>query len=67
MLGCRTRKENAALKADYARLQESYKDLEELKDKLQNNEEIWRINLTDAQKDAENTKAEVGIYVFESF
>ena len=55
----RSRKENAKLQADYLQLQESYKELEELKEKLEVNEVTWRINLTDAQKDSERTKEEV--------
>ena len=41
------------------RLQESYKELEAMKDKLENNETMWKLNLTDAQKEADKTKSEV--------
>ena len=47
------------LKTDYERLKQSYLELEALKDKLENQEVTWKINLTDAQKDANNTKEEV--------
>ena len=47
------------LLADYGRLQEQNRDLEQLKDTLEVNEVTWRINLTDAQKDAEHTRHEV--------
>lgn len=41
------------------KLQDSYKELEELKDRLENKESTWKDNLTDAQKDSEKTKSQV--------
>lgn len=55
----RSRKENLQLSSEYNKLQESYKHLEALKTKLASSETAWRMNLTDAQKDAEKTKQEV--------
>lgn len=55
----RSRKENLQLSSDYNKLQESYKELEALKEKLENKELTWMLNLTDAQKDAEQAKMEV--------
>ncbi|XP_064607259.1 sarcolemmal membrane-associated protein-like isoform X10 [Liolophura sinensis] len=54
-----SRKENLQLSSDYNKLQESYKELEALKEKLENKELTWMLNLTDAQKDAEQAKMEV--------
>lgn len=55
----RSRKENLHLSSEYNKLQESYKHLESLKVKLETSEVSWRVNLTDAQKDAHNVKQEV--------
>ena len=57
--GCRSRKENLQLSSEYNKLQESYKHLEALKEKLASSEVTWRQNLTDAQKDAQKSKQEV--------
>ena len=57
--GDRSRKENLQLSSEYNKLQESYKHLEALKEKLASSELAWRQNLTDAQKDAEKSKQEV--------
>ncbi|XP_070193504.1 sarcolemmal membrane-associated protein-like isoform X4 [Littorina saxatilis] len=54
-----SRKENLQLSSEYNKLQESYKHLEALKEKLASSEVAWRMNLTDAQKDAEKSKQEV--------
>ncbi|XP_064607251.1 sarcolemmal membrane-associated protein-like isoform X3 [Liolophura sinensis] len=54
-----SRKENLQLSSDYNKLQESYKELEALKEKLENKELTWMLNLTDAQKDAEQAKMEL--------
>ncbi|XP_050414205.1 sarcolemmal membrane-associated protein isoform X2 [Patella vulgata] len=54
-----SRRENLQLSSEYNKLQESYKHLEALKKKLENNEMMWQVNLTDAQKDAEMTKNEL--------
>ncbi|XP_013404760.1 sarcolemmal membrane-associated protein isoform X4 [Lingula anatina] len=54
-----TRKENAQISQDYSKLQEQYKELEAMKDKLENKEITWKLNLTDAQKEAEQTKLEL--------
>ena len=56
--GDRSRKENLQLSSEYNKLQESYKQLEALKEKLASGEGAWRPNLTDAQKDAQKTKHE---------
>ena len=58
---CRSRQENRQLSTDYSQLEQSYRELEQLKDTLQHKEETWILNLTDAQKAADNTKAEVCI------
>ena len=55
------------MKSDYAKLKESYQELEALKDKLADQELTWKLNLTDAQKVTNNTKAEVGLYNSEAF
>jgi chromosome segregation ATPase len=54
-----SRRENLQLQGEYGKLQESYKELEALKDKLENKEVTWKINLTDAQKEADQTKLEL--------
>ncbi len=59
----RSRKENHQLKEDYQSLQESYKELEALKEKLEGNEMMWQINLTDAQKDSNATKQQVSSHI----
>lgn len=55
----RSRKENLQLSSEYNKLQESYKHLEALKEKLVSSETTWRMNLTDVQKDAQKAKQEV--------
>lgn len=55
----RSRKENLQLSSEYNKLQESYKQLEELKDQLQNKESVWMSNLTDSQKQNESSMQEV--------
>ncbi|XP_045166348.2 sarcolemmal membrane-associated protein-like isoform X3 [Mercenaria mercenaria] len=54
-----SRKENLQLSAEYNKLQESYKQLEEVKDRLADKESTWMSNLTDSQKETENTLQEV--------
>ncbi|KAH9508012.1 hypothetical protein Btru_052578, partial [Bulinus truncatus] len=54
-----SRKENLHLSSEYNKLQESYKHLESLKVKLETSEISWKCNLTDAQKDAHNTRQEL--------
>ncbi|GFR60253.1 sarcolemmal membrane-associated protein-like [Elysia marginata] len=54
-----SRKENLHLSSEYTKLQESYKHLESLKVKLETSQLSWQCNLTDAQKDAQNTRQEV--------
>ncbi|KAK3609535.1 hypothetical protein CHS0354_007339 [Potamilus streckersoni] len=54
-----SRRENLHLSAEYNKLQESYKELEALKEKLENNEMTWRSNMTDAQKETEKTQQEL--------
>lgn len=56
---CRSRKENLQLSSEYNKLQESYKQLEALKDTLQDKETTWMSNLTDSQKETESTLQEV--------
>ncbi|KAL5014637.1 hypothetical protein ScPMuIL_008907 [Solemya velum] len=53
-----SRKENLQLSSEYNKLQESYKELEALKEKLESKEMAWRLNLTDAQKETEQSKQE---------
>lgn len=55
----RSRKENLQLSSEYNKLQESYKELEALKDRLQDKESTWMSNLTDSQKETESTLQEV--------
>ena len=54
-----SRKENLQLQTDYSKLEQSYKELEELKERLENQESNWKGDLTDAQKEAEQTKSKV--------
>ncbi|KAL4226414.1 hypothetical protein ACF0H5_014397 [Mactra antiquata] len=54
-----SRKENLQLSSEYNKLQESYKELEALKDRLQDKESTWMSNLTDSQKENESSKQEV--------
>ncbi|XP_052283993.1 sarcolemmal membrane-associated protein-like isoform X3 [Dreissena polymorpha] len=54
-----SRKENLQLSSEYNKLQDSYRELEALKDRLQDKETRWMSNLTDSQKETESTKAEV--------
>lgn len=56
-----SRKENLQLSSDYNKLQESYRELEALKDKLEHKEILWKSNMTDAQKEAEQAKQEVSV------
>ncbi|XP_064631872.1 sarcolemmal membrane-associated protein-like isoform X3 [Lineus longissimus] len=51
--------ENSKLSAENSHLLESYKELEKLKDCLESKESMWKHNLTDAQKEADNTKQEL--------
>ena len=55
----RSRRENIQLQSDYTRLQDSYRELEALKEKLEQGQVASKLNLTDAQKDTDNTKCEV--------
>ncbi|KAH3816090.1 hypothetical protein DPMN_117598, partial [Dreissena polymorpha] len=54
-----SRKENLQLSSEYNKLQDSYRELEALKDRLQDKETRWMSNLTDSQKETESTKAEL--------
>jgi len=47
------------LKAEYVRLQESYRELEQMKDSLEDTKAACQLNLTDAQKESEKTHTEV--------
>jgi len=51
--------ENMELKAEYVRLQESYRELEQMKDSLEDTKAACQLNLTDAQKESEKTHTEV--------
>jgi hypothetical protein len=51
--------ENVQLKAEYSLLQESYRELEQTRDLLKNTQATCQSNLTDAQKEADQTKQEV--------
>ncbi|XP_076447655.1 uncharacterized protein LOC143284650 isoform X6 [Babylonia areolata] len=51
-----SRKENLQLSSEYNKLQESYKQLEALKEKLTSSEVATRQNLTDAQKSRQEGK-----------
>ena len=51
--------ENTQLQTDYSKLEQSYHELEEVKETLEDKETKWKLNLTDAQKSADNTKTEV--------
>lgn len=55
----RSRKENLQLSSEYNKLQESYKQLEALKQKLETKEAVWRSNMTDSQKETDLAKQEV--------
>jgi len=56
--------ENTVLKAEYTRLQESYRELEQMKDSLEDTKATCQLNLTDAQKEAEKTRTEVNPMTF---
>lgn len=51
--------ENVQLKAEYSLLQESYRELEQTRDLLKDTQATCQSNLTDAQKEADQTKQEV--------
>lgn len=55
----RSRKENLQLSSEYNKLQESYKQLEALKQKLETKEAVWKSNMTDSQKETDLAKQEV--------
>lgn len=59
MCNVRSHLENMELKAEYLRLQESYRELEQMKDSLEDTKATCQLNLTDAQKEAEKTRTEV--------
>ena len=61
----RSHLENMELKAEYTRLQESYRELERMKDSLEDKKATCQLNLTDAQKEAEKTRTEVRIFTSE--
>ena len=60
----RSHLENTVLKAEYTRLQESYRELEQMKDSLEDTKATCQLNLTDAQKEAEKTRTEVNPMTF---
>ncbi|XP_014770769.2 sarcolemmal membrane-associated protein isoform X2 [Octopus bimaculoides] len=55
-----SRKENLQLSSDYNKLQDSHRELEALKVKLEHKAILWKSNMTDAQKEAEQAKQETG-------
>ncbi|XP_061187417.1 sarcolemmal membrane-associated protein-like isoform X4 [Saccostrea echinata] len=55
-----SRKENLQLSAEYNKLQESYRQLEATKDQLESQASAWQSNLTDSQKENEQTRQQVG-------
>ncbi|XP_055999766.1 sarcolemmal membrane-associated protein-like isoform X5 [Ostrea edulis] len=55
-----SRKENLQLSAEYNKLQESYRQLEVMKDQLETQALAWQSNLTDSQKENEQTRQQVG-------
>jgi len=63
-LNRRSHLENSELKAAYVRLQESYRELEQMKDSLENTKAACQLNLTDAQKESEQTHTEVVCHNF---
>ncbi|XP_036366043.1 sarcolemmal membrane-associated protein isoform X5 [Octopus sinensis] len=56
-----SRKENLQLSSDYNKLQDSHRELEALKVKLEHKAILWKSNMTDAQKEAEQAKQEVSV------
>ena len=67
--GCcnsRSHLENKELKAEYLRLQESYRELEQMKDSLEDTKAACQLNLTDAQKESEKTHTEVFTHTLSS-
>lgn len=54
-----SRKENLQLSSEYNKLQESYKQLEALKQKLETKEAVWKSNMTDSQKETDLAKQEL--------
>jgi len=60
---CRSRREKIRLETDYYKLQESYHELEQLKDRLEDRELIWQLNLTDSQKESDQCKGEVKVSI----
>lgn len=56
----RSRKENLQLSAEYNKLQESYRQLEAMKEQLETQASTWQSNLTDSQKETEQTRHQVG-------
>jgi predicted nuclease with TOPRIM domain len=66
----RSRKENLQLSSEYNKLQESYKQLEALKQKLETKEAVWRSNMTDSQKETDlekNLHFHLSFYSLNSF
>ncbi|XP_078341030.1 uncharacterized protein LOC111107443 isoform X6 [Crassostrea virginica] len=55
-----SRKENLQLSAEYNKLQESYRQLEAMKNQLETQASTWQSNLTDSQKETEQTRQQVG-------
>jgi len=56
---CSSRQENDELKVQYQLLKASYQELEQIRDSLQENENLHHSNLTDAQKELDLSKSEV--------
>jgi len=59
-----SRQENEELKAEYQRLQVSYQELERIRDGLQQNENLYYTNMTDAQKELELSKSQASCNYF---
>ena len=52
------------LNSQMSKFRRILQELEALKDRLETQEMTWKINLTDAQKEADQSKREVSFYHF---
>ena len=55
---CSSRQENEDLKLEYQRLQESYWELERIRDGFQENKNLHYINVTDTEQELELSKSQ---------
>jgi len=55
---CSTRQENESLKLEYRRLQQSYLELEQIRDSLQENRNLRYTNVTDTEQELELSKSQ---------